>query len=199
MPLDKLLVSTYNKGKFVELCDLLSPLGIPIVDLDTLGISESVEETGKSLYENALIKARYYYKKTGICTLADDSGLEVEALGGLPGVYSSRFAGKHATDKKRIDKLLRALEGKPKPWICLYRCVVAVCVGNGIELTFEGTVGGEITDSPRGENGFGYDPVFYLRGLKRTMAEMPMSIKNQISHRAQAVRAFVNSGVIAYL
>ncbi len=186
----RLLVATHNRGKLREYKELLHDLPVELVYLDDVGITQQVEETGSTFLENALQKALNYARISGLVTLADDSGLEVDALGGAPGVYSSRYAGPNASDRDRIEKLLRDLQGVPRERrTARFRCVIAVATPEGEACTAQGTVEGLIVDTPRGEHGFGYDPVFYLPDRGRTMAELPPEEKNRISHRARAAQA----------
>lgn len=186
----KILVATSNPGKLREYRLLLADLPIEVVSLTEAGVTETVEETGQTFAENAVLKAKTYARQTGLITLADDSGLEVDALGGQPGVRSSRFAGPGANDRQRIELLLHNLA--QVPWerrTARFKAVVALATPDGHVETFEGVCEGFITDVPRGRHGFGYDPVFYLPELGRTMAELPPEVKNQISHRARALQA----------
>jgi len=154
-----------------------------------LGITTVVSEVGGSLEENARIKATVFADESHLLSLADDSGLEVDALGGEPGPLSARYAGEDASDRDRVNYLLSKLKGVPweKRSAC-FRCVIAIVAPDGKMELCSGECRGFITFAPRGEQGFGYDPVFYLPELDRTMAELPLEIKNQVSHRGQAVR-----------
>jgi XTP/dITP diphosphohydrolase len=189
----KLLVATNNPGKVREYAELLADLPGPVSF--TLpaqeGLTLEVEETGETFEENARLKALAFAQTSGLLTLADDSGLEVDVLGGAPGVRSARYAGPGASDADRYRKLLRALDGVPKGQrSARFRCVVAVGLPGGILYTAEGLCEGEIGFSPRGNHGFGYDPVFVVAGYRgQTMAELPPDVKNQISHRARALQA----------
>lgn len=186
----KLLVATRNPGKKREYAELLEGLGLELVTLDEAGIDLEVEETGATFAQNALLKARAYRDASGLPTLADDSGLEVDALGGAPGVRSARYAGEGATDADRYRKLLGEIAGVPEGRRgARFRCVIAVAWPEGPVDTAEGACEGHITREPRGEHGFGYDPVFHVDELGRTMAELPPEVKNRISHRARAARA----------
>jgi XTP/dITP diphosphohydrolase len=183
----RLLIATRNPGKAREMMELLSDLPYQFLSLADFPEAPDVEETGKTFLENAIIKARAYAQITGELTLADDSGLEVDALDGAPGVYSSRFA---ATDEERIAKLLKLLQDVPDDHrSARFRCVVAVAEPGGDVRTCEGKVEGTISREPKGENGFGYDPVFYLPELGVHFAELDSEQKNAISHRGRAVRA----------
>jgi XTP/dITP diphosphohydrolase len=184
-----LLLATHNPGKVREYEALLADLPLEITYLDREGIDFDVEETGSSFAENALLKARAYAGASGLLTLADDSGLEVDALGGEPGVYSSRYAGPGASDASRYRLLLRKLQDVP--WEgrdARFRCVVVVARPDGTARTAEGVCEGVIAFAPRGTHGFGYDPVFYLPQCGCTMAELSAEVKNRISHRGRAVQ-----------
>ena len=185
----KLLVATTNPGKFKELSSLLAGVPHALVSLDQVGVAEEIEETGSTLEENAALKARGYAQLSGLPTLADDSGLEVEALGGEPGPLSSRYAGEGATDQERIAFLLRKLQNIPEEaWRARFRCVVAVVwPSESLEL-YSGACNGRIVRTPSGSNGFGYDPVFLLPELGKTMAELTLAEKNRVSHRSMAAR-----------
>jgi XTP/dITP diphosphohydrolase len=182
-----LLVATHNQGKILEYRSLLADLPLAITWLDQEGITFEVEETGSTFVANACLKAEQYANLTGLWTWADDSGLEVDALGGEPGVYSARYGGPGLTDRDRTLRLLSALRERPgAPRTARFRCVVAIAVPGGPVYTTEGVVEGEITAEPRGEFGFGYDPVFYVPEHGATMAELPPHVKNRISHRGLA-------------
>lgn len=185
----KLLVATRNPGKVREYRDLLADLPIQVTYLDEEGITLEVAETGQSFAENAQLKAVAYARASGLWTWADDSGLEVDALAGAPGIYSARYAGEAATDADRYRKLLDALAGVP--WsrrTARFRCVVALATPEGRVRTCEGVCDGVIAFGPAGQNGFGYDPVFYLPEREVTMAQLPADVKNAISHRGRAAR-----------
>jgi XTP/dITP diphosphohydrolase len=185
--LRKLLIATHNQGKVREYRELLSGLPLEVTYLDAEGITREVEETGATMEENARLKASEYAELSGLWTWADDSGLEVDALGGAPGVYSARYAGEGATDADRYRKLLDALTGVP--WdsrSARFRCAVALATPEGEMRVTEGVCEGVIAFGPAGENGFGYDPVFYMPERGATMAQLPSELKNQVSHRARA-------------
>jgi len=187
----RLLVATTNRGKQREYRELLCELPAEIVFPDELGIALEVEEDGATFRENAAKKAAALARASGLIAVADDSGLEVDALGGAPGVRSSRWAGEDADDPKRRAFLLEKLRGVPAPRKARFVCVIAVArPGGGVEYA-EGECRGEITFAERGSNGFGYDPVFQVEGRDATMAEIPPEEKNTISHRARAARAAV--------
>jgi XTP/dITP diphosphohydrolase len=185
-----LLVATHNQGKVVELAELLADLDVTLAGLDDLGITGEVEETGSTFRENAILKAETYAGHSGLLTLADDSGLEVDALDGRPGVYTARFGGEALTAQERYLFLLKQLAGVP--WEergARFRCVVALARPEGLVGTEQGVLEGRIALGPSGEGGFGYDPVFYINEQGRTLAELPAAVKNRISHRGRAVTA----------
>ncbi len=184
----KLLIATHNAGKLAELRDLLSDAPYTLVSLSDVGIELDVDETGQTLEENAALKATTYAQLAGILTLADDSGLEVDALDGAPGVHSARYAGPDATDADRIAKLLHNIAPHPQPWTARFRCVIAIAAPNGEVELHGGACEGVIVSHPRGDNGFGYDPAFYMPEQNRTMAELTDAEKNALSHRAIATR-----------
>ena len=187
----KLLIATNNPGKVREYEELLADLPVEITFPAQEGVGLEVEETGLTFEENARIKALAFAQATGLLTLADDSGLEVDALGGAPGVHSARYAGPGASDIDRYQKLLTELEEVPTGGrSARFRCVVAIVQPDGTVYTADGACEGEIGFEPRGEHGFGYDPVFVVEGYAgQTMAELDPEIKNRISHRARAVEA----------
>ena len=185
----KLLLATNNQAKVREYKSLLSDLHYELVTLAEQGITTIVDEVGESLEENARLKATVLAARSQLLTLADDSGLEVDALGGEPGRLSARYAGENASDEERIDYLLVRLNGVPREKrTARFRCVIAIAIPDGKVEFCSGECQGLITFAPRGEHGFGYDPVFYLPELDKTMAELPLALKNQISHRGQAAR-----------
>lgn len=185
----KLLVATNNSGKLREYASLLDGLGFELITLAGAGITVEIEETGTSMEQNAVLKATGFAELSGLVTLADDSGLEVDALGGEPGPLSRRYAGENATDLERNDFLLVKL--RDIPWEkrgARFRCVIAIAAPDGNVETCEGVCQGMIAFEPKGEGGFGYDPIFYLPELERWMAELSLDEKNRISHRAKAAR-----------
>jgi len=183
----KLLVATTNQGKKAEYQELLAELDLDLVSLLDLGIAHDVEETGSTFEENALIKAVAYASEACLLTLADDSGLEVDALAGAPGIRSARYGEPGFDDKDRYRLLLHNLRDVPdESRTARFRCAIALVWPDGRQVVVDGTCEGMITRTPRGDNGFGYDPVFYVPEYGRTMAELPAEIKNRISHRAHA-------------
>lgn len=181
----ELVFATNNKHKIREITDLLDD-NFRILGLADLNITEDIPEEAETLEENALFKARYVHERSGLNVFADDTGLEVTALGGAPGVYSARYAGEGKSFDDNIEKLLGAMQGADER-SARFRTVIALIL-DGSEYLFEGTVEGEITRDRRGTGGFGYDPVFLPSGHDRTFAEIPLSEKNTISHRARAMR-----------
>ncbi len=184
------LIATYNRGKLQELRELLEPLDFELRDLHSFPAIEAVAETGGTFAENASLKAIGYARQTGTMALADDSGLEVRALGGLPGVRSARYAGDGASDAERVQKLLLELARAPGgDRAARFVSVIAIANHDGVALNVStGVCEGEIADVPRGTNGFGYDPIFIPSGFDKTFAELPSAVKNEISHRAQALK-----------
>ncbi len=184
----KLLIATNNKGKTEEMQALLSGLDLELLTPEQLGMNLRVNEDGATYADNAEKKAVAFARITDLISLADDSGLEVEALGGAPGLYSARYTGKQgASDAERRAFLLKNLEGKPRPWLARFRAAVAIAVPRGSVQVIEGQCPGEIIPEERGSSGFGYDPIFLIPELGRTMAELDMQEKNRVSHRARAV------------
>jgi XTP/dITP diphosphohydrolase len=185
------VVATRNRGKLREIVPLLAGLPFTLHTIDELAPDAELREDADTFEGNALAKARQAARATGLPAIADDSGLEVAALSGAPGVHSARYAGLPSDDARNNAKLLEALRGVPAARRgARFRCVaVFVDVARGIELVCAGDCGGEILDAPRGELGFGYDPLFLVPALGRTMAELPLDEKNRLSHRAAAFRA----------
>jgi non-canonical purine NTP pyrophosphatase, rdgB/HAM1 family len=185
----EILLASQNKGKIAEFRELLADENIQVCSLLDFPDYEDVEETGQTFAENAAIKAWEAMKKTGLLTLADDSGLEVEALNGAPGVISARFAGEQGNAQKNIDKLLALLANIPDERRgARFRCSLVIVTPDEKEYLVEGSVEGRILHQRQGEGGFGYDPIFFLPDLGRTMAELSPAQKNKLSHRAQAFR-----------
>jgi XTP/dITP diphosphohydrolase len=188
--METLLIASSNPGKLREFQSILQYLGVYLVLPADIGVQLDVVEDGADYYQNALKKALSYCQASGLITLADDSGLEVDALGGAPGLHSARFSPKPgATDADRRVYLLQQLENHPKPWTAHFHCTLVVALSNGKHFSFEGDCPGEIVDAERGENGFGYDPIFQMAGCDRTMAQLPEEEKNRISHRGRATLA----------
>ena len=187
--MQRLVLASSNEGKLREMRRLLSPLGIEVVPQAELGIPDAVEPHA-TFVENALAKARHASTLAGLPALADDSGVCVEALGGSPGVYSARYAGSPSSDARNNEKLIRALAGV-EDRRAHYACVLVLVrhADDPEPIIAEGRWHGEIVDAPRGSNGFGYDPYFYVRDFARTAAELTPAEKNAASHRGQALRA----------
>ena len=191
----KVVVATRNKGKLRELVPLLAGLELELRTIDELAPDAELREDGVTFVENALAKARQAARATGLPAIADDSGLEVDALDGAPGVYSARYAGPGADDDSNNAKLLEALRGvPPAERSARFRCVaVFVDPSRALELVREGACEGEVLEAPRGTDGFGYDPLFLVPTVGSTMAELPLEEKNRLSHRAAAFRALADA------
>ncbi len=188
--MQRLLIATRNPGKVHEIQSLLEDVEITLITPEMIGISLKVEETGDYYEENAALKAIAYAQRSNLVTLADDSGLEVDALDGLPGIRSARFSPlPNATDADRRAYLLDLLRGHPRPWPAHFHCTVAIATPGDKLVYAQGNCPGEIIATERGTNGFGYDPIFLIPTAGLTMAELSMAEKNQLSHRARAVKA----------
>jgi len=187
----RLVIASGNAGKLREYRDLLSGAGVELVAFDS-----EVEEVGESYSENARLKAEAALARSGLPSLGDDSGLEVEALDGIPGIKSARLG---PTQKERTAELLRRLEGVPRPWNARFVCVIALAVPGRETRFFEGECRGEVVPEWRGEAGFGYDPIFLVPGTGKTFGEMPPEEKRKYSHRAAAARALLESGALSEL
>ncbi|MCS6982502.1 MAG: RdgB/HAM1 family non-canonical purine NTP pyrophosphatase [Flavobacteriales bacterium] len=190
MPFDTLLLGTSNAGKLREMRAILQPLGIQVLAPSEVGDIGPPPESGTTLEANALAKARYYFQWSGLPTLADDSGLEVDALKGAPGVQSAHLAGPQASDSENVQKLLHLLAGVADRR-ARFRTVLAFVPVQGREHLFEGVIEGILTTEPQGTHGFGYDPVFVPEGSDRTFAQMTLEEKNRFSHRRRALDAFI--------
>lgn len=191
----KVVVASRNRGKLREIVPLLAGLDFDLITIDEIAPGCELREDGDTFEANALAKARQAAQATGLPAIADDSGLEVAALDGAPGVYSARYAGLPSDDNRNNAKLLEALRDVPPPQRqARFRCVAAfVDPPRGVELTCSGACEGEVLERPRGDLGFGYDPLFLVPALSRTMAELPLDEKNRLSHRAAAFRALADS------
>lgn len=186
--MEKLLIATNNQGKVIELQDLLKQIDVKLVTPSQIGLNLDVEEDGSTYEENAGKKAIAFAKASGLISLADDSGLEVDVLNGAPGLYSARYSPKQgAKDADRRAFLLQNLNGKPRPWKAHFHATIAVAKPSGEVEFAEGNCHGEIISEERGTGGFGYDPIFFIPELGQTMAELEMDEKNQFSHRARGV------------
>ena len=188
-----LVLASGNHGKLAEIRALLAPLGLEVKTQSEFGVTPP-EETGLSFIENAILKARHAAHATGLPALADDSGLEVDALDGAPGIYSARYAGTDGDDEANNRKLLTALADQPpEKRSARFRCAIALLrhATDPMPMIVSGTWEGRILEAPRGDNGFGYDPLFLPDGLDRTSAELDKAEKNRLSHRGQALAALV--------
>jgi XTP/dITP diphosphohydrolase len=189
----RVVLASSNKGKLRELASLLAPFGFELIGPNTLGI-DTPPETGATFAENALLKARHAAAAASIPAIADDSGIEVDALGGRPGIYSARYAGEGASDADNLRKMLDELRGvAPLRRTARYQCVIAyvTSASDPAPIIATGTWEGSLIEVPRGLGGFGYDPIFVPRGWDRTAAELDAGEKNALSHRGQALRALV--------
>jgi XTP/dITP diphosphohydrolase len=183
----RLLIATHNRGKLIEYQEMFADLPVELVTLDDVGIRDDVAEKGATFAENARVKALDYARASGLLTLADDSGLQVDALGGEPGVHSKRYAGANKSDADRIIFLLNKLRDvPPDKRAARFRCAIALATPDGKLWEAEGTCEGKIAFEPRGENGFGYDPIFQVAARGVRMAELSTAEKNKVSHRAHA-------------
>ncbi|WP_375321760.1 XTP/dITP diphosphatase [Aliivibrio logei] len=188
--MSKIVLATGNQGKVREMADVLSDFGFNVVAQSEFNVSD-VAETGTTFIENAIIKARHAAKETGLPAIADDSGLEVDALNGAPGVYSARYSGEGVTDQKNIDKMLAAMEGVPtEKRTARFHCVLVLMKheNDPTPLICHGSWEGHITTEQQGENGFGYDPIFWVSEDNCSSAELEPARKKQLSHRGQALK-----------
>lgn len=184
-----LLIATTNPGKLEEIREILGPLHLALLAPQDAGIDLDVNETGRTYSENARLKAEAFLSAAGLPTLADDSGLEVDALEGAPGLFSARFSPKNnATDADRRDFMIEQLRGKPQPWSARFWCTTFLALPNGQFFETAGSCEGVIIEEERGSTGFGYDPIFLIPRYGKTMAELGPEIKNRISHRARALQ-----------
>jgi XTP/dITP diphosphohydrolase len=182
-----LVIATRNRGKIAEIRDLLRDFPVEIKDLEDFGQIPAVEEDGENFEENAYKKAGFVSRVLGVPAIADDSGLVVASLGGAPGVHSARYAGENATDIQRCEKLLGQMKGCADRQAA-FECAISIAVPTGAALTYEARCEGVITEEPAGENGFGYDPVFFFPALEKTFAELSRQEKNRVSHRGKALQ-----------
>ncbi|HAU5010057.1 RdgB/HAM1 family non-canonical purine NTP pyrophosphatase [Proteus mirabilis] len=193
--MQKVVLATGNPGKVTELASLLADFGLDIVAQTELGVG-SVEETGLTFVENALIKARHAAKVTGLPAIADDSGISVDALGGAPGIYSARYAGIEATDQQNVDKLLEAMKDVPvEKRQAQFNCVLVYLrhENDPTPLIFHGIWQGVLTQEMQGDGGFGYDPIFFIPELNCTAAQLTREQKNQYSHRGKALKLMLDA------
>ena len=188
--MNKIVFATSNAGKMREIREILKDLNVDILSMKEAGIDVDIVEDGKTFEENALIKARTIRDLTGLIVLADDSGLEVDALNKEPGIYSARYMGEDTPYDLKNANIIERLSGlKGEERSARFVCVIAAAFPDGTEETRRGTIEGQIAYAPAGENGFGYDPVFYVPEYKCTTAQLPSEQKNEISHRGKALRA----------
>lgn len=193
--MSKVVLASHNAGKIREFETLLKPFHLDLIAQADLGVND-IEETGLTFVENALLKARHAAKMTGLPALADDSGLAVSALGGAPGIYSARYAGKAANAERNIAKLLTALKDVPDDKRdAQFHCVLVFLMHehDPTPLICEGSWSGSILHAPKGEEGFGYDPIFFVPTEKKTAAELPLTLKNKISHRGKALQLLLKA------
>lgn len=185
----KFVLASQNQGKLKEMQAVLADLGVEVVLQSQLGIRVEVEETGTTFAENALLKAKAVCKASGLPAIADDSGLCVDAMNGAPGVYTARYGGPGLDDEGRYRLLLRNMHGL-SPRTCHFETAIACAFPDGTVLTAQGRCDGTVAYAPMGTEGFGYDPIFFVPGLKKTFAQLNAEEKNAISHRGKALRAF---------
>ena len=185
----KLVLASKNSHKLVEMRDILSQLGVEVVLESDVGIDVDVEETGTTFEENAFLKAHAVMEASGLPAIADDSGLCVDALGGAPGVYSARYGGPGLDDVGRYRLLLENMKGQLDRR-CKFVSAICCCFPNGDKVEARGECAGTLAYAPKGADGFGYDPIFFVPGLKKTFAELSPEEKNAISHRGNALKAF---------
>lgn len=189
MKIEKIIFATGNEGKMREVRMILGDLGIQVISMKEAGVTAEADENGTTFEENAIIKAKEIMEKTGEIVLADDSGLEVDALGGEPGIYSARYMGYDTSYHIKNNSLIERLEGKTgEERSARFVCAIAACFPDGRVLTTRGTMEGQIGYEEKGENGFGYDPIFYLPEYQCYSAELPLEEKNKLSHRGKALR-----------
>ena len=189
----KVVIATHNRDKMKEIQGAISELGWEVISLYDFPEIGEIEENGKTLEENALIKAREVFKETGLPTISDDTGLEVDALDGAPGVYTARYAGEDCSYSDNVNKMLKEMSKVPMPNRGAFFKTVMVFKNENKELIVDGVVKGKISRESKGEDGFGYDPIFYVTEYDKTFAEMTMSEKNKISHRGNAINNLINS------
>ena len=189
----KVVIATHNRDKMKEIQGSIGDLGWEVISLYDFPEIGEIEENGKTLEENALIKAREVFEKTGLPTISDDTGLEVAALDGAPGVYTARYAGEDCSYSDNVNKMLKEMSKVPMPNRGALFKTVMVFKDKNQELIVDGVVKGKISRELRGDDGFGYDPIFYVTEYDKTFAEMTMSEKNKISHRGNAINHLINS------
>ena len=194
----KIIIATHNKDKFKELYHGLSSLDVKLLNLYDFPEIKEIIEDGETLKDNALIKARTVYKITSLPTISDDTGLEVDALGGAPGVFTARYAGENCSYLDNINKMLKEMKNVPENKRGAAFKTVMVYVDDKVELTSEGIVQGTVTRTKKGVAGFGYDPIFYVPDIGKTFAEMKIEKKNLVSHRSRAIKA-LKADLVTYL
>jgi XTP/dITP diphosphohydrolase len=188
----QLLIATTNPGKQEEIFEMLKSLPVTLLTPDDISLFMDIEENGATYLENARLKAQAFCRASQLPTLADDSGLEVKALHGQPGLHSHRFTGREdASDSERRQLLLSKLEGKPRPWTARFVCAVVLVLPNGKRFSYEDACEGEISPVESGSGGFGYDPVFFFPQEGKTMAELTPEVKNRVSHRGRAIQGIL--------
>jgi len=193
--MQNIVVATRNKDKYNEIKEILKDMPFEVISMDEAGVdlTADIEETGKTFEENALIKAKKVCELTGEITIADDSGIEIDYLGGAPGIYSSRFGGKDATDFEKNKQILEMLEGVPfEKRSARFTCAIAAAYPDGNHFVVKGLCNGYIGYEPKGSNGFGYDPIFFVPEYGMTTAQMKPEEKHKISHRGNALRLMLN-------
>ena len=184
-----IIIATKNSGKVDEIKKILKDLPFDVKCMKDVGMDDEIDECGTTFEENAMIKAKYIFDKTGSLVIADDSGLEIDYLNGEPGIYSARFAGENASYEEKINLMLSRLEGVSfEDRTARFVCAVAVCLPDGGEFVVRDTCEGYIALEPKGENGFGYDPIFYMKEYDMTTAQLEPDEKNRISHRGKALK-----------
>ena len=185
----EIIIATKNKGKAKDFEELLEPMGYRVLTLHDVAPHMDVEETGETFEKNAILKAETIAQELQATVIADDSGLEIDALGGEPGVHSARYSGEERNDESNIDKVLQKMVQVPsEEKTARFRCVLAMATPGQETIIFEGSCEGKITDERKGDNGFGYDSIFYVPSLEKTMAEMKPAEKASVSHRGNAIR-----------
>ena len=185
----RFIIATKNKGKLLEMQEILKDLPFEVLSMEEAGFHDEIEETGSTFEENSMIKARAIFNKTGGIVMADDSGLEIDFLGGAPGIFSARFAGEKASEVDKINKVLGLLQAVPvEKRSASFVCSISLIINHSEHFTLRASCEGLITTKPFGDNGFGYDPIFFLPDENMTMAQIPPEVKNRISHRGKALQ-----------
>ena len=185
-----IIIATKNNDKVLEIREILADMPFSIKCMKDIGMYDEIDECGSTFEENAMIKAKYIFDKTGVIVIADDSGLEIDFLDGEPGIYSARFAGEDASYEEKINVILSRLsDASFEERIARFVCAVAVCLPDGREFVVRDTCEGYIALETKGKNGFGYDPIFYMKEYDMTTAEMEPDMKNRVSHRGKALQS----------